>query len=66
MTYVWVLTLVPVAQGLQGWRTYPYRRAGSPELAVVTLWWRLVPPRWCLFFAQGPLLEPGGGGIVFL
>ena len=36
-TYVWVFTLVPVAQGLQGGCAYPYCRAGSPEPVVVTL-----------------------------
>ena len=35
--YVWVLTLIPVAQRLQGWRTYPYCRAGSPEPVLVAL-----------------------------
>ena len=27
-----------MAQRLQGWRTYPYHRAGSPEPVAVTLW----------------------------
>ncbi len=46
--YVWVVSLIPVAQRLQDCCTHPYHRAGSPEPVVDTLWWRLVPPRWCL------------------
>ena len=41
---MWVLTLVPVALRLQGWRTYPYHRAGSPEPVVGVPWWLNVSP----------------------
>ncbi len=41
---MWVLTLIPVAQRLQGWRTYPYHRAGSPEPVVEVPWWPNVSP----------------------
>lgn len=41
---MWVLTHIPVAQRLQGWRIYPHHRAGRPEPVVGVPWCRLVSP----------------------